>query len=332
LQKYGVAFGIIGYLCHRAAQQGSFSDLVEQPKNWGMLLAACGVVLAALLTTFVRWYLLVRALGLAFTLREAFRLSFLGYFLNLFAVGIAGSDVVKAVFIARDQPGRRTDAVATVVVDRMIGIYALLIVASVAFLVINLDGAMMRNPDHAANIERFGRAILGITIVATIGIALLLVTSRFTGSMWDSLTRLPRVGRLLERPIAALRTYRRNVPLLVVAGLMSLGSHSLFAMGIYLVARGLPGEMPGFGAHFVIVPIALSAGALPLPGGLGAQEGALELLYRAVASTTVVEGRGLIVALGFRAITMLVAVVGMVYYLSARREVGKLIEIAEQEN
>ena len=41
-----------------------------------------------------------------------------------------GGDLFKAIFIAREQPGRRTEAVATVLVDRVIGMYALVLLTS----------------------------------------------------------------------------------------------------------------------------------------------------------------------------------------------------------
>ena len=65
-------------------------------------------------------------LHLPFRLRDAFRLGFLAFLLNFVSVGAVGGDLFKAFFIARDQPGRRTEAVATVVVDRLVGFYALL--------------------------------------------------------------------------------------------------------------------------------------------------------------------------------------------------------------
>ena len=67
-------------------------------------------------------------MALPFRIRDAFRLSFLSYLLNFVSVGSVGGDLFKAFFIAREQPGRRTEAVATVVVDRIVGLYGLLLV------------------------------------------------------------------------------------------------------------------------------------------------------------------------------------------------------------
>ena len=88
------------------------------------------MVFCAVSLTFVRWYLLVRALGLNFRLLDAFRLGFLGYLFNFVSVGSVGGDLFKAIFIAREQPGRRTEAVATVLVDRVVGVYALVLLTS----------------------------------------------------------------------------------------------------------------------------------------------------------------------------------------------------------
>src|SRR6202034_889971 len=75
---------------------------------------------------FVRWYLLVRALALPFTLGEAFRLGLVGSFYNSFPPGSVGGALVKAFYIAHGQPGRRASAVATVIADRLIGLFGLI--------------------------------------------------------------------------------------------------------------------------------------------------------------------------------------------------------------
>jgi ActR/RegA family two-component response regulator len=42
-------------------------------------------------------------------------------------------------------------------------------------------------------------------------------------------------------------------------------------------------------------------------------------------------GQGLVVALGYRIITVLVAAVGVCYYLASRQEVARVLHAAEQE-
>src|SRR5436305_1095737 len=88
-----------------------------------MVISALAYLVGVLLT-FYRWYVLVRAQNLQFTVMESLRLGLIGFYLSTFLPGSVGGDIIKAAFIARDQR-RRTVAVATVIADRIIGLAAL---------------------------------------------------------------------------------------------------------------------------------------------------------------------------------------------------------------
>lgn len=322
--KYGVTAALVAWVVRDAVSHDKFSELIEQPKDWGLLAAAWGVCMAGVCATFLRWYLLVRALALPFRLRDAFRLGFLGYLLNFVSLGSVGGDLFKAVFIAREQPGRRTEAVATVVVDRVFGLYGLLIVATVAILITGQH----RSP--APVIRLVSHATLIFTGLGAIAIIALLTPGFTKGALSEFLSGLPKVGSHVSRLITAIRIYRSRPLTVVVAGLMSVGVHVMFVVGIGLIAQGLPGRSPTLGRHFVAVPLALVASALPLPlGSLGAFEKMFDFLYFHVAGAA--EGQGILVAVGFRVVTVLIALVGMGYYLTSRREVAELMHAAESE-
>ena len=146
--KFAIPLVVISFLVYRVHQQhpGEFSRLWNHPKNWPLLSAGFGLVMVAVCVTFLRWWILVRALDLPFRLTDAYRLSFLGYLLNFIGPGSVGGDLFKAVFIARQQPGRRTEAVATVFLDRIIGIYVLFVVASATILLsgVSKSGAAVK--------------------------------------------------------------------------------------------------------------------------------------------------------------------------------------------
>src|SRR5207248_3005242 len=93
-------------------------DTFQKPIRWTPFLLAAGVWTVGLLITFYRWYILVRALDLPFRLRDALRLGLIGCYFNAYLPGSVGGDILKAAFIAREKPGRRTAAVATVLMDR----------------------------------------------------------------------------------------------------------------------------------------------------------------------------------------------------------------------
>ena len=61
---------------------------------------------------------------------DAMRIGFIGYLFNLAPMGIVGGDLLKAWMLAREKPGNRAKALASVVVDRIIGLYVLFLVAA----------------------------------------------------------------------------------------------------------------------------------------------------------------------------------------------------------
>ena len=324
LLKMSVSVAIIAYLIHNAHGGDLFTKLRDHPKNWGLLATAVLLCFSAVLTTMVRWCYLVRALDLPFTLKAAFRLGFLGYLLNLLPLGIVGGDLLKAVMLARQQNGQQAKAFASIVVDRLIGLYVLFVVASAAILLTGFYSAPSPAV-HAICQATFLVTVLGAVLIA--GLMTPLVTD---GSLSVMLSRLPRVGHQFAKGFEAVRMYRRQPQVLAIAGAMSVVVHCLFASGVYCVARGLYGEVLPLATHYVVMPLSAAGGVVPLPAG--PMEGMLECLYRiapAPAGLVIEPGQGLMVAFGYRMIGILIAAVGVIYYLGSRQEVAAVMHEAE---
>src|SRR5262249_13869397 len=99
--------------------------LLSKQVHWASLLCGAALYLPGLFLQFFRWYVLVRAQSLPFTVSNAIRLGLIGFFFNSVLPGSVGGDLVKAAFIAKEQE-RKTVAVATVLIDRAIGLWGLI--------------------------------------------------------------------------------------------------------------------------------------------------------------------------------------------------------------
>jgi hypothetical protein len=134
LLKYLLAFGLLGYVVYANWAPPSGSGLKDvwqahvvdrQPIDGGSFSAALVLYGISLLATLYRWHVLVRAQDLPITLLGTVRIGLLGFFFNTFLPGSVGGDLVKAAAVAREQ-SRRTAAVATVIMDRVIGLWSLI--------------------------------------------------------------------------------------------------------------------------------------------------------------------------------------------------------------
>jgi uncharacterized protein (TIRG00374 family) len=326
LLKFAIAAGIIGYLLYDAAQKPDFQRLLAQPKDWRLFGSAFALFFVAVCGTMVRWYLLVRALDFPFTIGMSFRLGFLGYLFNFVAPGGVGGDLFKAVFIAREYHGRRAQAVATVLIDRIVGLYALFLVASTAVLYEGLWFAESRAVRICAKGTLIG------TVLGAVGIVMLLVPGFTQGRFSEFLRNLPRTGRIFHQLLDAVRMYRSRLGTIALSVVLSIGVHILTVFGYYVLGLAVPGASPTLGDHFVIVPLAMVAGAVPItPNGLGTMEAAIEELFTLMTDGEVPGSRGLLISLIFRIITILIAMIGVVIYATTRRQVADVMQEAEEE-
>lgn len=319
LLKIAISLGIITYLVWDAKSDDAFSTLRDQPKAWGYLALAVGFCSSAVLLTMIRWHFLLRALEIPTKLRNTLRISFIGYLFNLAPLGIAGGDLVRIIMLSGDHKNIKAKSIASVVLDRVIGLYMLFIVASVAILLTGFH--------HTDNplILKICQTTWWISIIGGVVAAILMIPAVTEGRLALATEKLPGMGNAMKSLLDAIRMYRRQPGVLFLAAALTVGVHSFFSIGVYMIARGLPGPDHSLGTHLVIMPLSASTGVVPLP--MGPFEGVIEYFYLNIplAVGTIMKGQGLIVALGYRLITVLIAIIGAVYYFSSRREINRVL-------
>ncbi len=259
--KIAISTGIIAYLVAKAIKQEDFAELVKCGKHWELLGGAAVLCFVAVCVTLIRWYYLMRALNLPVTFRETLRVGFLGYLFNLSPVGMVGGDLLKCVMLARRHPGHRAEMTATVFLDRLIGLYVLFLVASVAIVATDF----WDTPN--LEIQSTCRVTLILALVGTVAMATLMTPRITNGKLSAWLATSSRFGSIAQRLTVAAGMYRRNPGVMVGSILLTVIVHCANAAGIYLIARGLYGQAHSLEAHLVIAPLAFSTGALPLSIG-----------------------------------------------------------------
>ena len=291
LLKYAVALGLLTLVIQMNWKAGSEQGLEHvwqnhvvrgEPINAGYLALAAAIMVSSLSMTLVRWYVLVRAQGLPFTLRDSFRLGLVGFFYNTFLPGSVGGDAVKAAGLALSQR-RRTVAVATVIMDRVIALWGLV------WFVALLGGSfwalgLLDSPAAAISrkIVLIAAGIVALSVVVWLLLGLLPAwrAERFAGR----LTKLPKVGTSAAEFWRAVWMYRCQQKSVALALLMSWVGQVGFVFAFYCCVLTLwdpaVGSIPTLSEHFLLVPIGLVIQALPgSPGGAGIGEAGFGGLY-----------------------------------------------------
>ena len=291
-----------------------------QPVYFAATLALMVVVIGL---QYVRWFLLVRALDLPFTLAYGLRLGLVGTFYNMFLPGAIGGDFVKAYLIAKGQPARRAAAVSTVIADRLLGLFGLILYAAVVGAVCWANGN--------ENIEkRFAlKAIVVVSIVLAtgfvVGYAFLNAVPAAVGEWFRR--RSSTLGEMWD----AARRYRARPGTILICVGVSWIAHTGLIYAFHLAVQAFPPADPILIATlpetFIIAPLGFIAQALiPLPGGLGAAELTFGGLYEMLRG---VEGQavGLAGRLTMRVAEWAIGLAGYVAYLRTKSELPTVIAI-----
>lgn len=227
-------------------------------------LAAIGV--ACLLQT-LRWRILLVAQGITMAWWRAVRVYFIGLFFNLFLLGSTGGDVVKIFYAMRETATRKSGALLSVLVDRMMGLLGLVAV-TILLCSFKLD-VLLEKP--------LTRTIMGsflLILCASLGA----ITAGFLVDRFNLAGKLPHWlplrGRIIEFS-TAFSTYARNPKVLLQTLGLSMPAHLLNFFSFYCAARAF-GVFPGLTGLidlFCVLPAIMTIASLPISlSGMGLRE------------------------------------------------------------
>lgn len=308
-----LAFGLLGLAVYNNRDQ--IQEVFRHGIDTRLFAAAVALYLVPVVLTFVRWFALVRVIEERFTLRDAVLLGFIGNVFNLVIPGAVGGDFIKAAYLVR-MDIKRTQAIASMVIDRILGLLGLFVLAAVAGI---------------AAWPRAGQQVRILIVVAWVAVisGLLVLALIFN----QGLTR--RFPRLLEGPgkVATIlnelrvmsETYRRRLGL--VAGMLGLSVciHLLNVVAFYLASSAIfPTAIPSFGAHLLMVPLTLFTTAVPIPfGALGLTEQVSSELFKLVNHPG-----GAVAMMAFRVLMYCGGLIGVGVYLTRLQQVRALTKDA----
>ena len=331
--KTVISVGILGYLFHSARSTEQFHDLSAEDLSWGWLGMAFVLCITAHVVSYLRWRVMVRALGIPFNIYDAVRIGFIGSFFNLFAFGVVGGDSLRAFYVARQIKHRVPEVIASVLADRMIGLLTMFSFASAAFLLTDLAHfGKAANPQKTQAMITACRFIVTATFVGYSGLIALLFIPRLTQTKgFNQLTAMPKLGPIIDRLAQVLIVYQKRKRALGSCFLLSGVMVVCFASSIFSIALAINESHPSLAQHFIITPISMTANAIPLPGGIGGMELALDFLYQAFASSSGNQ-RAIIIAFTFRFVLLMTSAIGaMAWFFHRKREGNKNRETLESE-
>jgi uncharacterized protein (TIRG00374 family) len=316
--KFLFSAGIITWLV--LSGKFDFVSLIHllQPST---IIVALSLTIANLILCNERWLGLLKTKSIHLSRMNAWRLTTIGSFFNFVVPGGVGGDVIKGYYIAREHPTQRLDSVVTVAMDRLIGLYTMVLMA-LAVMIFNWQQVV----DHQELLYIFYFLfLLGIGFSAFWG---LVFSQRLSGFSWleTTLHKLPHGHRLFNM-LKTFSAYSKNkkifFKILFISFLAQCFSVSLFVF----IASSLGYSVP-LSTYFFAVPVGFMVTAIPIsPAGIGIGQAAFYYLFNLATGTTTSLGATAITA--FQCLQFLVGLFGAWYYITMRKQ---LVQPAADEN
>lgn len=241
---------------------------VVRSADWRQALIAIILFLPVPFLSSVRLVWMLGIQDVRLSLWNSTKLTFAGNFFNFALPGTTGGDLIKAYYVTRFTH-HKTEAVTTVVLDRVIGLMGLMFLSTVMFIA-GWD-RIAWNPLSYRN----GLAVMLACIWAGLLVGALFVFSQRLRH-W---IRLPALAAKLPASEHLLRIGRATVKmryhktLLIGSILITIVLQLFVLFAAYVMSRAL-GMHGAFALYFVCVPIGFLIAAIPIspPQGFGVME------------------------------------------------------------
>ena len=240
---------------------------MAQHANLPYLLLALLVFPLTFVLTSYRWHELLKVLDIHLSFGRAFVLNMVGSFWNTVIPGSTGGDVFKALYASKQTP-HRTRAVMSVLVDRAVGLLALII----------LGGTMASLQWHVSACRKVALASAAMCACVAVGMLVFYNPTLHRLSGLDAiLKRLPK-QKQVRGAVDTMQRYGRRPGLSLASLMVSFPVHATVVTSAMLagMAFGLPLHWQ---YYWVCVPVIVLAAAIPISfQGAGVMEALTVLL------------------------------------------------------
>jgi len=161
--RLAISFGLIGYFLYTLSQKhGGLGSAIEQFASaftgvaWELLIPASLMHLLGFAMVSARWRVLLKAQGADTSFGQLFSYYFMAAFFNTFLPSTIGGDTVRAIE-GKKLTGSTTSSVMVVIVERLTGLVALVVIAAAGLLF-----KVLRSSDSPGTVWIFLTAVVGV--------------------------------------------------------------------------------------------------------------------------------------------------------------------------
>ena len=265
---------------------GDFISRITESSVW-LLLAGFLLYGLGLAFTVIRWRVLLHTLGITPSFSELVRLTMIGVFFNIAIPGAVSGDLIKMGYLARQTPGQRTEAILTILLDRILGLLGLFVLAA-ALIAWSAPQLLSMGARHRA--VEVAVLVIGIgSFCALAGVLLLEFRQKLIKHRW--IARLVDAGRrnlpggvvgTIKKTTDSLELYRNSRRTLLFALMLAVGVHVSLGVSLLTLGRAAGEQQLRVRTYMLTMQVGNVVGSVPVtPGGLGTRDATVAGILKA---------------------------------------------------
>lgn len=280
--------------------------------NFMALIATLPFYLLAFVAGIYRWWCLVEAAKLPMSWWDTTRLTMTGIWVSSVIPGgsIFAGDAARTALFAAENSSRRIIALISVFIDRLLGLFAIFIIAAIALLV-----------NFSLLMENTWLQLIGLIFILVIIILLatvIIALSKKPHDIISSLRILKRIPghKLFLTVLDAFYFFRNHGVVLIKAHLVSYIGHGSMIFAIFILAQGIGIQLHSFSEYLFAISVGIISATIPIsgPAGVGAGNVGFALSFALVNSNYGAE-----LALLLQVTLILASQLGLPFFLIGRR-------------
>ena len=312
--RISVVIAIIYFLINSGAL--NLIKLGKMLKNGWIYLGFFCLFISVFFAVF-RWKVLLNSVEIHTAFGKITRLTFIGLAFNTIIPGAVSGDIIKAYYLVRGK-SRKAEAIITIILDRLIGLFTFFVTAGVAIIgVLIFGGGIVNTLNELRDIKIMGLIVIILALVMVFGF-LICLSVRFSQSVpvrW--LTTNAPGHTIIYRIYNTIFSFRDKKRALLLAMSLSIIVQFPLILAMYFFNKGANDTALTFTHYLFCAPIALILNAIPLgPGGLGTGEAFVYALFKLFGSLN-----GANVMAMFHIAMIILSVIGFLLYILRKSEI-----------
>ncbi|MBL6992080.1 MAG: flippase-like domain-containing protein [Bacteriovoracaceae bacterium] len=244
--------------------------------KWEWFLCLSLLVLSDVIAS-LRWkVILTKSTEQKLSMLHALQLTWIGLFFNTVLPGIISGDLIKVYYTAKRNYVRRTHTFSTIIYDRLIGLFGLLILYS--FGIIFWKKELLMYGDQAKYLIHSGEAI-GVAL--PLFFIFLFMSKRHLAEVISLTKRIPFLGTHTNNFLQILLDITTNKIITLASIFLSILAQLCAILAFWFIMNPAVGGRFPLEVAFCVVPLGVLTTAIPItPAGLGIGHLAFDVLMQ----------------------------------------------------